>query len=889
MIDNKCLNDIFDVLPTASIILLPDAPGFTIIAANKKYLVLNDLSKEQFVGKSFFEAYPDHRYFKSQAWKSSLEEVLLKKIPDKILAKTDTASLVVEHIPVLNEQNEVKYILCSITKPLVDVTQKKFMDLECLEKKVLELNAKKDIAIAEVLYAYLQGIEKLFPEMQCSILQVKNGRLYNWAAPSLPRIYLNAIEGIPVGRCAGSCGTAVYLKQKVVVIDIENDLRWAKHQKIAVAANLRACWSYPIIDAEGEVMATFSIYYQTPKAPHEEELQTIARVTAILKIIIENSRNVLHLKEYTSLMEETQELAQFGNWIWDLPTNEVSWSDSLYNIFGLDSRKFKATFEAYLALLHPEDVHRVSVGIGSVLSTKQDVEFEERIIRPTGEIRYLKSWAKVILNGQGVVAKMVGASLDITASKKVQEALLVSEARLRNLVDAQTNYVVRIDFKGKFTYCNRKYTADFAWIYGDEDLIGKDALKTVLPCHYESLFNIAEKCIENANTVYQVELDEPQKGGGIKTTFWHFICLTDAKGEPVEMQCIGIDITDRKLVEGPFKINLERHKYINLATKDAVYDWDTVEDHIQWGESYCKMFGYAVYTEKYSIEKRMADVHPADISRIENSLKETLEDPAKCTWTVEYQFRRSDGHYANVEEIGSIIRNTEGIAQRMVGVIRDINDRKKQEVELTVFRKRYKDLFQLSLHPMWVYDRKSLKFLDVNDAAIKFYGYSKEEFLAMDITMIRPAEDVPELLAGSQDPRYKKGLVYHGIIRHLKKNGQIIFMDIESNRIEFNDQETYLVQANDVTLRLNYINAIEKQNQKFKELAWMQSHVVRAPLTRMMSLINLIKIHSCSDVEKEQMLEYLLSSANELDNIVKDISGKTEKAELNLGITQVIK
>ncbi|WP_449439286.1 GAF domain-containing protein [Pedobacter steynii] len=191
--------------------------------------------------------------------------------------------------------------------------------------------------------------------MKCSILQVKNTRLYDWASPSLPIPYSQAIENLPIGENAGSCGTAVFLKQKVIVSDIANDPRWALYKHLALPYQLLACWSHPIINSDGEVMATLGMYYHDIRTPTDEELKVIERVTALLKIILENRQKTEIIRETSLMISQSQELAGFGNWRWDVQNNKVTWSDSLYVIYGQNKKEFKATFEGYQELLHPED------------------------------------------------------------------------------------------------------------------------------------------------------------------------------------------------------------------------------------------------------------------------------------------------------------------------------------------------------------------------------------------------------------------------------------------------------------------------------------------------------------------------------------------------------
>ncbi|ERM80669.1 hypothetical protein P872_12450 [Rhodonellum psychrophilum GCM71 = DSM 17998] len=195
--------------------------------------------------------------------------------------------------------------------------------------------------------------------------------------------------------------------------------------------------------------------------------------------------------------------------------------------------------------------------------------------------------------------------------------------------------------------------------------------------------------------------------------------------------------------------------------------------------------------------------------------------------------------------------------------------------------KRYKELFHLSPIPMWVYEMGNLGFLDVNQAAIKHYGYSKEEFLSMTIRDIRQKEE-NNFLDNAIETSTSDGEINHlGIFRHLKKNQEIIDVEISSNILDFNGLKAKLVLANDVTQRRRYIEAIEEQNVKLKEISWIQSHVVRAPLARMMGLINMLtEDDDFSDSEKKIFINHIIESGHELDKIIRNISNKTENINI---------
>lgn len=199
-------------------------------------------------------------------------------------------------------------------------------------------------------------------------------------------------------------------------------------------------------------------------------------------------------------------------------------------------------------------------------------------------------------------------------------------------------------------------------------------------------------------------------------------------------------------------------------------------------------------------------------------------------------------------------------------------ERKKATLALEDSEKQYSEMFHLSPQPMWVFDKDTLEFLDVNNAATKHYGYSTDEFLSMTLNDLS-VKDSEQKVHGIVTPGIDKLKLYpQGIFIHKKKNSDFIQVAIESNNIHFKGKSAIINLANDITERLNYINAIETQNQKLREIAWIQSHLVRAPVARILGLVNIINDLKDNVDEKEKMLQFLLLSARELDDVIKDIT-----------------
>jgi len=206
------------------------------------------------------------------------------------------------------------------------------------------------------------------------------------------------------------------------------------------------------------------------------------------------------------------------------------------------------------------------------------------------------------------------------------------------------------------------------------------------------------------------------------------------------------------------------------------------------------------------------------------------------------------------------------------------SERKKAVLALEASEKKYSQLFHFSPLPMWVVGLESLKFLDVNQATVAHYGYSREEFLTMTLKDIRPEEELDRLDQALAIDSLSPGENSHRIMIHRLKNGELRYVDVQIAPIQFKATKANIVIATDITERLTYIHAVEDQNEKLKEISWIQSHIIRAPLSRIMGLIPLIKDKNAVAGERDQMLDFLSISANELDEVIRSI---VEKAKIS--------
>jgi diguanylate cyclase (GGDEF)-like protein len=163
--------------------------------------------------------------------------------------------------------------------------------IDDLQREVLE-----SIALGRPLRSVLdllcRRVEVLAPDVACSVLLVeKNGTVTPIAGPSLPPAYVDALHGAPIGPRAGSCGTAAWRREPVEVTDIATDPLWADYRSLLHLLDMAACWSTPIIAGNGEVVATFALYYRTPGSAPPFHRHMVEACVPLCRVALQHEAN----------------------------------------------------------------------------------------------------------------------------------------------------------------------------------------------------------------------------------------------------------------------------------------------------------------------------------------------------------------------------------------------------------------------------------------------------------------------------------------------------------------------------------------------------------------------------------------------------------------------
>jgi PAS domain S-box-containing protein len=199
------------------------------------------------------------------------------------------------------------------------------------EKRLLEMIARGD-SRALILDALCRFVEGLASGGLSSILLLDSNtnRLRHGSAPGLPTKYVEAIDGLVIGPSVGSCGTAAYRGEPVIVSDIAKDPLWADYRELALAHQLRACWSTPILSSAGKVLGTFAIYYREPRTPNPEDSNVIGQITHLASIAIERAEATQALQQQANLLDQAHDAI----FIWEFPRTIVYWNRGAEQLYG---------------------------------------------------------------------------------------------------------------------------------------------------------------------------------------------------------------------------------------------------------------------------------------------------------------------------------------------------------------------------------------------------------------------------------------------------------------------------------------------------------------------------------------------------------------------------
>ena len=305
-----------------------------------------------------------------------------------------------------------------------------------------------DAPLKEVLTSVTRLIEAHSDGMLCSIFLLdKDGQHLRYAAaPNLPESYRAATEGMAIGPNAGSCGTAVYLRQPVFAADILSDPKWVRSRDSAMQAGLRAAWSSPIMSHDGKVLGTFGMYYREVRSPTPREIQLIDYASRIAGIAIERDRSRAALslafdeiKTSEGQLRQTVDAIPHNVVVLGPDGSVVYANHTVHDYIGFSTEELMKT-DFRERVFHPEDLERLRETRRNGFSGRVQWENELRVLRKDGQYRWFLIRYNPIFDDHGQLIRWCAAGADIDDRKRGEEKLREENLALREEIDRSSMY-----------------------------------------------------------------------------------------------------------------------------------------------------------------------------------------------------------------------------------------------------------------------------------------------------------------------------------------------------------------------------------------------------------------------------------------------------------------
>jgi hypothetical protein len=406
---------------------------------------------------------------------------------------------------------------------------------------------------------------------------------------------------------------------------------------------------------------------------------------------------------------------------------------------------------------------------------------------------------------------------DTTERERSEKAVRGSEARLISVLDAALDAVIMMDEHGRVSSWNARAEVLFGW--GRGEAVGRMLSELIIPPRYREAHTAGlERFLASGEGPVigrRIELSALRRDGSEFPVELTVTALEE--GGSFFFNAFVADITVRKHAEEALRAAQKRLQHVVSSSPAVLYSLKAEGDVLVpiWvSDNIERLSGYTA-AEVAGPEWWADRLHPDDRERVMGQVPTLLYEGHVAR---EYRFRHKDGAFRWVRDEQILIGDAAG-PRDVVGSWSDITARKETELRLQASEEQYRLLFDRHPHPMWVFDQESLAFLAVNDAAVRHYGYSREEFLAMTVKEIRPPEEVSDFLADHEQRRTDSDGSYLSprTWKHRKKDGTVFEVEIATSPMILKGRRARLALVADVTEKRSLESQL-LQSQKIESM-----------------------------------------------------------------------
>lgn len=593
-------------------------------------------------------------------------------------------------------------------------------------------------------------------------------------------------------------------------------------------------------------------------------------------------------QEKASKYESIIIAGNLGGWEYKVKTGDLWCSKEYFDLLGYDTKNISGwgkydVKQVWLDLLHPDDVENAREYFSQYLKYLKGVYYQNfRMKHADGRWVWISSRGKVMVEVVNGIesALVIGTHTDISESKRLEDALQESNkivrqdnAFLKSIINSPDDiFIVSIDTEYMLTSFSKKYQEFVKEKFKKDIHIGYKILNIFSEAQLAVFKPALDSALRGEN--YKLNVAIPVITGEITYVENSYISIQNADGKVIGATVFIHDVTKEKQAEIANRINELRYTSLFTSATEAIFIANVKTGIIV--DVNLKACELMEFERSELIGMHQAQLHPAEqLELLGQKFKEFAgSDDLNIIETLIQS--KSGKKIPVLISAGATFKI--GDEQFAPAYFKDLTKSKEVEANASNLLELLKIAEIISTTGSIEFDLINKKII-WSDEFFKILGYEPQSFELDRDSLYNHifSEDKDAFVIWQEMAMKRKGQTEPIDLRILKNDGTI--STIRTSGISFADENENVIKfvavAKDITIRKRNSEELFKQNKQLKEIAWTQSHIVRAPLTRLMGLVYAIQKGIVPEPEKEVYYKYIVDSANELDTVIKDITAKT--------------